>query len=143
MKPEFLSAVLDTLFPGDDAAPPLPSATAAGVAVRLAHALAVGRDRARHESVLQAIAGAARGEDAFVRADAAERVAAIRRVEAETRGSFQAFVSLVLQEYCEAANVLLAMGWRVEPPQPGGHVLPQSFDEELLEPVKRRGRMWR
>lgn len=140
MTPGFLSAVVDTLLPGDDATPPLPSGTAAGVAAKLAEHLVAGRDRARHEAVLEAIASAARGEEAFVRANAAERIASVRRVEAEIRGPFQGLVALVLQDYCEAEAVLLAMGWREEPPQPQGHVLP-PFDEALLEPVTRRGAM--
>ncbi len=131
MTPGFLRAVVDTLLPGDDGSPPLPSGTAAGVAAS-----------PRHLVVLQAIADAARGEDAFIRADAAARVAAVRRVEAEMRGPFQALASQVLQDYYEAKAVLLAMGWRAEPPQPEGHVLP-PFDGTLLEPVRRRAPTWR
>ena len=142
MTPAFLSAVVDTLLPGDDGTPPLPSATAAGVEATLAEHLVSSRDRALHDAVLQAIASEVRGEEAFVRADAAARIAALRRVEADMPGPFRALISLVLQDYYEAEAVLLAMGWRAEPPQPEGHVLP-PFDEALLEPVKRRGRMWR
>lgn len=141
MTPGFLSAVVDTLFPGDHGAPPLPTGTAAGVAKKLEH-LVAGPDRALHDVVLQAIASAARGEEAFVRADTAGRIASVRRVEAEMPGPFGALVALVLQDYYEADVVLLAMGWRPEPPQPQGHLLP-PFDEALLEPVRRRGRMWR
>ena len=141
MTPGFLSAVLDTLLPGDHGAPPLPTGTAAGVAAKLAH-LVARRDGARHHVVLQAIARAARGEEAFVLADPAGRIAAVRLVEAEMREPFRAFVALVLQDYYEADAVLLAMGWRAAPPQPEGHVLP-PFDETLLEAVRRRGRIWR
>jgi hypothetical protein len=111
------------------------------VATKLEH-LVAGTDRALRDVVLQAIAKAARGEDAFLRADAAGRIASVRQVEVEMPGPFQALVALVLRDYYEAEMVLLAMGWRTEPPQPQGHVLP-PFDEALLEPVKRRGRMWR
>jgi hypothetical protein len=142
MTPAFLSAFVDTLLPGDDGAPRLPSATDAGVATKLAHHLVAGRDRLAHEVVLHAIANAARGDEAFVRADEAGRIAAVRRVEAEMRGPFQALVSVVLQDYYEAETVLVAMGWRADPPQPSGHVL-SPFDESLLEPVRRRARMWR
>jgi hypothetical protein len=141
MTPAFLSAVVDTLLPGDHGTPPLPTGTAAGVARKLELLLA-GRDPALDDVVLQAIASAARGEEAFVRADAAGRVVAVQRVEAEIPGPFQALVALVLRDYYEADVVLLAMGWRSEPPQPEGHVLP-PFDEALLQPVKRRGRIWR
>lgn len=141
MRPAFLSAVVDTLLPGDQGVPPLPTGTAAGVAARpeplLSH-----RDGAEHDVALRAIARAAGGEDSFVRADAAGRIACVRLVEAEMREPFRALVALVLQDYYEAESVLVAMGWRVEPPQPAGHPLP-AFDEALLEPVKRRDRMWR
>jgi hypothetical protein len=129
--PEFLSAAVDTLLPGDDGSPPLPSGTAAGVAAKLEHLV-----------VLQAIASAAQGEEAFMRADAPGRIAAVRRVEAEMRGPFQALVLQVLQDYYETEAVILAMGWRAEPPQPLGHVVP-PFDETLLDLVKRRGPTWR
>jgi hypothetical protein len=138
---EFVSAVVDTLLPGDRGVPPLPTGTAAGVAMQLDH-LGGERDRALRDLVLRAIANAARGEEVFVRADAAGRIASVRRVELEMPGPFRALVALVLRDYYEAEIVLLAMGWRAEPPQPKGHVL-QPFDEALLEPVKRRGRMWR
>jgi hypothetical protein len=140
VRPEFVSAVVDTLLPGDDGAPPLPTGTAAGVATKLEHLVA--RDRAQRDVVLQAIASAAQGEDAFLRADAASRIASVRRVEVELPGPFRALVAFALQHYYEAETVLLAMGWRAEPPQPLGHVLP-PFDEALLTPVRRRGRIWR
>jgi len=138
---EFMSAVIDTLLPGDRRVPPLPTGTAAGVTTKLQR-LAAGRDRALRDLVLQAIASAARGENAFVRADDAGRIASVRRVEAKIPGPFRALVALVLQDYYDSEIVLLAMGWRAEPPQPEGHLL-SPFDEALLEPVKRRGRIWR
>ena len=142
MTPEFLSAVVDTLLPGDAATPPLPSGTEVGIAERLAEHVVASRDRARHDAVLHAIADAARGEDAFVRADAAERISSVKRVEAEMGEPFRAFVSLLLQDYYETDAVLVAIGSRAEPPQPDGHVI-APFDETLLDPVRRRGPMWR
>jgi hypothetical protein len=141
MTPEFLSGVVDALLPGDQGVPPLPTGTAAGVATKLEH-LVASRDRELRDVVLEAIATAARGEAAFVRADAAGRVSCVQRVEREMPGPFQALVALVLHDYYEAEIVLLAMGWRAEPPQPQGHVV-QPFDEALLGPVRRRARMWR
>lgn len=141
MTPAFLSAVVDTLLPGDHGVPPLPMGTAAGVAAKLEH-LVARRDGAQHDVALRAIASAAGGEESFMRKDAAERVALLRVVEAEIREPFRALVALLLKDYYEAEAVLQAMGWRAEPPQPAGHVLP-PFDESLLEPVKRRDRMWR
>jgi len=141
MTPEFLSAVVDALLPGDQGVPPLPTGTAAGVPTNLEH-LVARRDRELLDVVLGAIASAAGGEGAFVRAEAAGRTSCVQRVEREMPGPFQALVALLLRDYYEAEIVLLAMGWRAEPPQPEGHVV-QAFDESLLGPVKRRARMWR
>ena len=142
MTPEFLSAVVDTLLPGDAATPPLPSGTEVGIAEKLAEHVVASRDGARHAAVLHAIADAARGEDAFMRADAAGRISCVERVEAEMGEPFRALVSLLLQDYYETDAVLLAVGLRTEPPQPDGHVI-APFDETLLDPVRRRGPMWR
>ena len=141
MTPAFLSAVVDTLLPGDHGVPPLPTGTAAGVAAKLEDLLSR-PDGARPDVALRAIARAAGDEEAFVGADAAARIASVRLVEADMREPLRALVALVLQDYYEAEAALVAMGWRAEPPQPAGHVLP-PFDESLLEPVKRRDRMWR
>ena len=141
MTPEFLSAVVDTLLPGDQGVPPLPTGTAAGVATNLEHVVAT-RDREVRDVVLGAIASATGGEGAFVRADPAGRISSVERVEREMPGPFHALVALVLRDYYEAETVLLAMGWRVEPPQPDGHVV-QAFDEALLGPVRARARTWR
>jgi hypothetical protein len=137
----FVSAVVDTLLPGDQGDPTLPTGTAAGVAAKLEQ-LVAGSDRAQRDVVLEAIASAARGEDAFVRADVEERRAAVRQVEDGMSAPFRALLAIVLREYYEADVVLLAMGWRAEPPQPQGHALP-PFDEALLGPMRQRGRMWR
>lgn len=142
MIPRFLGAVVDTLLPGDDAPSPLPSGTSAGVAAKLAHRLAAGRERDPCQAVLEAVARRSGGEDAFVRADIARRTTVLEGIEREVREAFGSLVSFALQDYYEAAPVLLAMGWRVEPPQPEGHVLP-PFDGTLLDPVRRRGRIWR
>src|SRR5207249_1844782 len=80
------------------------------------------RGRGRADAVFHAIADAARGEDAFVRADAAGRISSVKRVEAEMGEPFRAFVSLLLQDYYETDAVLVAIGSRAEPPQPDGHV---------------------
>jgi len=135
--PEFLSAVVDTLLPGDHSATPLPTGTAAGVTAKLERL-----GGTAHDTVLIAIARVGHGEEAFVRADAAGRIASVRLVEAEMPEAFRALIAFVIRDYYEAEPVLLAMGWRAEPPQPAGHSLP-PFDQTLLELVKRRARMWR
>ena len=117
MTPAFLSAIVDTLLPGDRGTPPLPTGTDAGVATKLQR-LARVPGGALHSAVLQAIESASGGQEAFVRADADGRIACVRRVEREMPGPFKSLVALVLQDYYEAAVVLLAMGWRAEPPSP-------------------------
>ncbi|MBI3763213.1 MAG: gluconate 2-dehydrogenase subunit 3 family protein [Chloroflexi bacterium] len=123
MKPEFLSAVVDTLLPGDDA---LPTGTNAGVTAKLVEHLSstATRDRDAYLAVLHAIAEKAGGEDVFALADEATRIAVIETVEKEMAGAFRSLTSLLLADYYEADSVLIAMGWRVEPPQPQGHSLP-------------------
>lgn len=137
MRPDFVAAVIDMLLPGDARDPQLPSASSAGVAERLAHRLAP-----EHRATLGAIADAAGGEDKFIGAAQTIQTEAIRRVDVAMHGAFQALVQAALVEYYESDAALLAFGWRVEPPQPSGHTL-DAFDETLLEPVKRRGRIWR
>lgn len=51
-------------------------------------------------------------------------------------------VTLVLSAYYQSPEVVAAFGWPARPPQPAGHALP-AFDERLLEPVRRRGPIWR
>ena len=77
-----------------------------------------------------------------MRADPAGRISCVERAEAEMGEQFRALISLVLQDYYETDAVLLAVGLRAEPPQPDGHVI-APFDETLLDPVRRRGPMWR
>src|SRR5206468_5998260 len=96
-----MSAVVDTFLPGDRGVPPLPTGTAAGVAAKLEH-LGADRDRALRDVVLQAIASAARGEEAFLRMDGARRIACVGLVEAEMPEPFRALVALALRDYYEA-----------------------------------------
>jgi hypothetical protein len=132
--PDLISAVADAIVPGDALDPPLPSGSAARVASRL--------QADRHRTVLAAIAEAAGGEAAFIRADAAARENVLHEVELRMRDAFAALVLAILRDYYEDDAVLRAMGWRAEPPQPSGHTL-DPFDETLLKPVKDRGRLWR
>lgn len=129
-----IGAVVDTLLPGDDGAPALPSGTAAGVPLRI--------DVVAHREVLDAIARTAGGEDAFVRADASARAAVLKEVEQAMPDAFATLLLRAIEEYYDADAVIIALGWSVEPPQPNGHPLP-TFDDGLLAQVKRRGALWR
>jgi hypothetical protein len=140
--PAFLRAVVDTLLPGDEGTPPLPVGTAIGVGERLAARVAGDRDADAHVALLGRVARWAGSEAAFLRMDGAARADTLRAVEAETREDFARLVTLALEEYYESEPVILAMGWRVQSPQPLGHPV-QPLDDALLDPVRRRGRMWR
>lgn len=93
-------------------------------------------------TVLDAVARTAGGEAAFVRAGSARRAATVRAVEPELPDAFAALVLGMVEDYYDADAVLLALGWRVEPPQPNGHPLP-AFDGSLLSAVRERAPMWR
>ena len=129
MTDAFVRAVVDTLLPADDG---LPSGTDAGVSLALAD----------HGRVLEAIAVQSGGEARFVTADESTRVATLQAVEQAEGPAFERMVVALLADYCEAASVLRAFGWRSDPPQPRGFELP-PFDETVLAKAKRRGRVWR
>jgi hypothetical protein len=141
MNPDFLRAVVDTLLPGEAAAltdgPCLPAASLVGV------------DLARHAesltSVLAAIARAAGGQPDFLSAGEDRRAAILQSVQRDMPEAFARLLGVVLPDYYEAPAVLGALGWRSEPPQPMGHVVPVMDDATLarLERVKSGGRRWR
>lgn len=137
MTPEFLRAVVDTLLPGEQGQAPLPSGSAAGVDL--------GKHAETVRSVLEAIAHAAGGGPAFARASEATRVAVLRSVEQELPDAFRALVTPVLADYYESPAVLIAFGWRAEPPQPQGYTLPPTDEGTLqrLDRVKQRVNLWR
>jgi hypothetical protein len=143
--PEFLNALIDTLLPGLPAtadAPALPAGTQVGIVASFAAQLALQRERETFAHILHEIAKQCGGVDDFVRADEAQRIAAVQAVERAEGSAFQAMMVLILANYCEAEPVLRALGWRSEPPQPQGFGLP-PFDASLLEQVKRQGSQWR
>jgi len=132
----FVAAVLDTLVPGGALANGViaPPASAIGIAFAVAEA--------HHARVLAAVAIEAGGEEAFCSGTEEFRANALKRVEKSHSADFAALVTGVLMLYYEHPEVLTAFGWPSRPPQPFGHELPR-FDEELLAPVKARGKIWR
>ncbi|MFI5011977.1 MAG: hypothetical protein ACHQAY_06490 [Hyphomicrobiales bacterium] len=137
----FLSAVVDTILPGEraasGAASPLPSGTQAGLVLR--------PDDRRHAGVLRAIAMHGGGEEAFAGASPEERAAVLEAVEKESFEPFRALVLSLLRDYYETPTVLAAMGWRGGGAQPQGHEVPEADAATLrrLDKVRARGPIWR
>lgn len=141
---EFLTAVVDTLLPG------LP-ATEQQLAVPSASHLGLDRQllqltkQPQHEPTVQrlhALAQVAGGMDHFITSDAVQRTAIIKTLERMDPAAFYAFLLVVTAAYYQTDEVIRAMGWYVDPPQPRGYPLP-IFDEDLLAPVKTRSALWR
>jgi hypothetical protein len=128
-----LLAVLDTLLPGDDVEPPLPSATEAAL------------DLKELERLAEPVAAALGDGDEFLMTSPAERVAKLRIVELSAPDAFKALLAEAMATYYEAAPVLAALGWRAAPPQPHGHDVAPDDPATLqaLERVKSRGPLWR
>ena len=128
-----LLAVLDTLLPGDEGEPPLPSASEAALDLKKLERLA--------EPVVTVLGDA----DSFLMASAVDRVAKLRAVEQAAPDSFKALLAEALAAYYEAAPVLAALGWRAASPQPHGHDVARGDEETLrsLDKVRGRGQLWR
>jgi len=137
----FLVAIVDCLLPGETAAPgkgqALPSGTAAGIDLA--------NHREAFQPLLQAVAQAAGGEEGFVSSTEAGRIEILQSVQRAEPDSFARLLAVVLPDYYEAAAVLRAFAWRIEPPQPQGHaVAPMAEDVSLkLDRVRQRGQRWR
>jgi hypothetical protein len=138
----FLAAVQDRLIPREGE---LPGAGEAGGALVVDRYLA---ERAAWRpdvlAVLQAIdvAAGAAGRPSFLDLSGAERDAVLHAVEAAHPRLFRGLVRLTYAAYYTDAGVQRARGVTAAPPLPGGHTLP-PFDESRLEPVRRRGKLWR
>ncbi len=71
-----------------------------------------------------------------------ERDAVLQGVEASHPRPFQRLLRLTYNAYYTDPSVRRAHGFEPDPPQPGGYAIP-PFDESRLDPIKRRGRLWR
>jgi hypothetical protein len=128
-----LLAVLDTLLPGDEAEPPLPSASEAAL------------DLKNLERLAEPVVAALGDSDGFLMASPADRVARLRAVERSAPEAFKALLAEALAAYYEAPPVLAALGWRAAPPQPHGHDVAATDEATLrtLNKVTSRGQLWR
>ena len=89
--------------------------------------------------------GTSRVPDDHVALDRVSGRVLLEQVERAGFSAFRALAQAVIADYYEAPAVLVAMGWRAEPPQPRGHVL-EPADEAtaaMIERVKARGAIWR
>lgn len=141
MNAAFIAAVVDTLLPGDAGGPAgepaLPAGSAAGIDLGvLAHS---------HNTVLEAIARQAGGADAFRASSEPARTAVVQTIERTLPDAFRALLTALLPDYYESVPVLLAMGWRTDPPQPWGHEMPDKDGTmaERLNRVRTRSKHWR
>jgi hypothetical protein len=141
MSPEFLRALVDLLLPHESAPPkgsaPLPAGSAAGLELN-DHAEVLG-------AVGRAVAGKAGSAETFLAATEARRMEILQSVQRDLPEDFARLLSALLANYYEAPEVLEALGWRSEPPQPLGHVV-ATMDEASaarLQRVKLGRKLWR
>jgi hypothetical protein len=125
--------IVDVLLPGDEDAA-LPAASEVGVSDSLAAALETAEGLEYHR-VVGRIARELGGAHEFIRATPDRRIAVLRAVEKEMPSEFRKLVVFALEAYYQADAVMLAMGWRTEPPQPLGHPV-EPLDLSLLDQVR-------
>jgi len=142
---EFLAAVVDTLLPGlsaTESQAALPAAAQIGVDRQLADHLVTHPQRDRLAQRLQTLAQLAGGVSNFVASDEATRTVAMQALEQMDGPAFYAFLLVIAADYYQTDEVIRAMQWYVDPPQPRGYPLP-PFDEARLATVKAREKLWR
>jgi hypothetical protein len=139
-----LAAVQDRLIPHEGA---LPAAGESGAAQRVDGYLAE-RPSWRPEllAALRAIevlaaSGAERAEG-FVGLAEEEQERVLHAVEAAEPRAFRWLMRLTYMAYYTDDSVQRAHGYAEAPPLPGGFTM-SAFDEARLEPIKRRGKLWR
>lgn len=125
--------IVDALLPGDEDAR-LPAASEVGVDAALVAALQTPDGLACHR-VVSAVARELGGAHEFLHAMPDQRTAALRAVERRMPDEFRTLVVFALETYYQSDAVILAMGWRKEPPQPLGHPV-EPLDLSLLDPVR-------
>jgi len=145
-----LAAIQDRLIPpeGD-----LPGAGESGAALRVDGLLAAQPNwRPDVLAALQAVdvasgqvhapESASSTATGFLNLSPDARDAVLLAVEAAYPHLFARLLRVTYTAYYTDAAVQRARGQSAEPPLPEGYTLP-TFDESRLEPVKRRGKLWR
>jgi len=138
----FLGALADSLVPGGAFMHgiDMPSGSTVGCDDALAAALADASSPL--EGLMTMIATKAGSSEAFTEASPSSRKLLLRETQETNPAQFAQLVTLVLSHYYAQPQVLSALGWQTQPPQPGGHRL-EPFDDSLLDPVRKRGAIWR
>jgi len=133
-----LSAVLDTLLPGDGAT--WPSAAALGLASRTR---ALFETSPEADAVERLLAGLPAD---FVNAPVAGRESELAAAETHQPAAFEALLIAAYNAYYTDTRVRDVIaevtGYPNRPPQPEGYDLP-PFDDSLLDPVRARAPFWR
>ena len=134
MSDALLSAIADTLLPGDAK---IPAASKAGIDL--------GKHRERAAPIVAAVVRLAGSEQDFIVGDEAKRIAQLQSVQQELPDAFMALLAALLPDYYETAAVIDALGWPSHPPQPQGHFLADmdAATSERLEKVRLRRKIWR
>ena len=129
MSEAMLSALADTLLPGDDAGLPKGSEIDAVIEVL----------RERAAPILSLL------PDDFSNSDAKARAELLRDAERKAFQPFRDMVLAALKDYYEDPRVLTAMDADPAPPQPQGMKLVPMADDlkSALEKIRARGPLWR
>ncbi len=103
-------------------------------------ARSIGRDATCVHNTLALLDRLADGN--FTALPDAEREAACDRLRTEGGMDLMLTTRIVLQCYYRDDRVMTSLGMEARPPFPKGHTLPQG-DWSLLDPVRKRGKVWR
>ena len=147
-----LVAIQDRLIPRED---DLPGAGESGAALRVDHYLAARPDwRAEVLAALRAVQVAAvkvaqlrpnaahEPDHGFLGLTPAEQDATLQGVEAAEPRLFARLLRITYTAYYADPEVRRRAGFESHPPQPGGYGL-DTFDPTRLDPIRRRGKLWR
>jgi len=139
-----LACVLDLVIPRSRDGR-LPGAGELGLALQIAGVAQ--RDAGLRGAVATAIAALEeharrRGAAGFAALAESDRLAVLKEVAAAQPGFLPGLIFHTYVAYYQDGRVLEGLGLAPQPPFPKGHVL-EPFDPALLEPARRRGKLYR
>jgi hypothetical protein len=139
-----LSAVLDEIIP-EDGARKLPGAGSIGLAGAVEDAArrnpGMGAVIAQGLVALQQVLGE-RGLASLASAPRGDRAAIVKEVEARDAGFILTLMFVAYAAYYQDRRVLDGLGLEPRPPHPKGYAMAPD-DLSLLDPVRRRGKLYR